>query len=57
MANWIQLVARLPAIYLKFRSPGLLFLADGLDDLQQRAPLGWRVIAGGLTTWTVSGFP
>jgi len=57
VANWIQLVARLPAIYLKFRSPGLLFLADGLDDLQQRAPLGWRVIAGGLTTWTVSGFP
>ena len=56
MANWIQLAARLPAIFLKFRSPGLLFLAGGLDDLQQRAPLGWLAIAGGLATWASLGF-
>lgn len=56
MANWIQVVARLPAIFLKLRSPSLLFMADGLDDLQQRAPLSWLAVTAGLATWVVLGF-
>ncbi len=28
-----------------------MFMAGGLDDLQQRAPLGWLAIADGLATW------
>lgn len=35
---------------------GLLFVAGGLEALQQRAPLGWLAIAGGLAIWAVLGF-
>lgn len=35
---------------------GLLFVAGGLEALQQGAPLGWLAIAGGLAIWTVLGF-
>ncbi|MNM26799.1 hypothetical protein D3C81_372690 [compost metagenome] len=35
---------------------GLLFVAGGLEALQQGAPLGWLAIAGGLVTWAVLGF-
>lgn len=34
---------------------GLLFMAGGLEALQQGAPLGWFAIAGGLAIWTVLG--
>ena len=34
---------------------GLLFLAGGLEALQQGAPLGWLAIGGGLATWAVLG--
>jgi len=35
---------------------GLLFVAGGLEALQQDAPLGWLAVAGGLATWAVLGF-
>lgn len=35
---------------------GLLFVAGGLEALQQRAPLGWLAIAGGLAIWAILGF-
>ncbi|MBH1469068.1 hypothetical protein I5T83_06305 [Stenotrophomonas maltophilia] len=35
---------------------GLLFVAGGLEALQQGAPLGWLAIAGGLAIWAVLGF-
>jgi hypothetical protein len=35
---------------------GLLFLAGGLEALQQGAPLGWLAIGGGLATWALLGF-
>ncbi|MCU1111851.1 hypothetical protein JAK42_05875 [Stenotrophomonas maltophilia] len=35
---------------------GLLFVAGGLEALQQAATLGWLAIAGGLATWAVLGF-
>ncbi|MBH1493391.1 hypothetical protein JY423_01485 [Stenotrophomonas maltophilia] len=35
---------------------GLLFVVSGLEALQQRAPLGWLAIAGGLAIWAVLGF-
>ncbi|MCU1064769.1 MULTISPECIES: hypothetical protein [Stenotrophomonas] len=35
---------------------GLLFVAGGVEALQQGAPLGWLAIAGGLATWAVLGF-
>nr|WP_313208302.1 hypothetical protein [Stenotrophomonas geniculata] len=35
---------------------GLLFMAGGLEVLQQGAPLGWLAIAGGLAIWAVLGF-
>ncbi|HFF6158319.1 hypothetical protein U4I95_08885 [Stenotrophomonas maltophilia] len=35
---------------------GLLFVAGGLEALQQGAPLGWLAVAGGLATWSVLGF-
>lgn len=34
---------------------GLLFVAGGLEALQQAAPLGWLAIGGGLATWAVLG--
>lgn len=34
---------------------GLLFVAGGLEALQQGAPLGWLAIAGGLAIWAVLG--
>lgn len=35
---------------------GLLFVAGGLEALQQGAPLGWLAVAGGSATWAVLGF-
>ncbi|MBN5019966.1 hypothetical protein JY437_02265 [Stenotrophomonas maltophilia] len=35
---------------------GLLFVAGGLEALQQGAPLGWLAIAGGLGIGAVLGF-
>ncbi|WP_099526943.1 ABC transporter permease [Stenotrophomonas maltophilia] len=35
---------------------GLLLVAGGLEALQQRAPLGWLAIAGGLAIWAILGF-
>ncbi|SET66430.1 hypothetical protein [Stenotrophomonas indicatrix] len=35
---------------------GLLFVAGGLEALQQGAPLGWLAIAGGLAIGAVLGF-
>ncbi|HFF5964811.1 TPA: hypothetical protein ACGCF6_000121 [Stenotrophomonas maltophilia] len=35
---------------------GLLFVAGGLEALQQGAPLGWLAIGGGLATWALLGF-
>ncbi|WP_295558146.1 hypothetical protein [uncultured Stenotrophomonas sp.] len=35
---------------------GLLFVAGGLEALQQGAILGWIAIAGGLAIWAVLGF-
>ena len=35
---------------------GLLFVAGGLEALQQGARMGWLAIAGGLVTWAVLGF-
>ncbi|MGE8269788.1 MAG: hypothetical protein ACN6PT_12575 [Stenotrophomonas geniculata] len=35
---------------------GLLFVAGGLEALQQRAPLGWLAIACGLAIWAILGF-
>ncbi|PJL36968.1 hypothetical protein B9Y78_13710 [Stenotrophomonas maltophilia] len=35
---------------------GLLFVAGGLEALQQDAPLGWLAVAGGLAIWAVLGF-
>ncbi|UXB37574.1 ABC transporter permease [Stenotrophomonas maltophilia] len=35
---------------------GLLFVAGGLEALQQGAPLGWLAVTGGLAIWAVLGF-
>ncbi|WP_323153687.1 ABC transporter permease [Stenotrophomonas maltophilia] len=35
---------------------GLLFVAGGLEALQEGALLGWLAIAGGLAIWAVLGF-